>query len=248
MNSNEVIQLNKELESAAKNGTDKLEVYEKFAEISQKNREDAVAKSCSGNPFCASGVLAEAEAGTDVATSLWRLPIFSSLSSDDLSQLDRFVLAENEESARAIYQSLPEYVKVALYTKEAGETIGFGAAVGGKGLSALGVIGKGGKGSPLPTSNPTIASNGLVYKSNPKHTLGQPSNRPNAGIEPQNSLKLFEQSIPSSKQYPNKEVRFAVDNKGNIHRFVGTNGEFHWNGSSGDGKNQLTSKQVPSDI
>ena len=150
LNSNEVIKLNKELENADKNGTDKLEIYEKFAEISKKNREEAVAKSCSGDPFCASGVLAEAEAGTDVATSLRRLPIFSSLSSDDLSQLDRFVLAENEESARAIYQSLPEYVKVALYTKEAGETIGFGAAVGGKGLSALGVIGKGGKQSHQP--------------------------------------------------------------------------------------------------
>ncbi len=66
------------------------------------------------------------------------MPIFSSLSNDDLSQLDRFVLAENDESARAIYQSLPEYVKVALYTKEAGETIGFGAAVGGKRLIGAG--------------------------------------------------------------------------------------------------------------
>ncbi len=150
LNSNEVIKLNKELEDADKNGADKLEIYQKFAEISKKNREEAVAKSCSGDPFCASGVLAEAEAGTDVATSLRRLPIFSSLNSDDLSQLDRFVLAENEESARAIYQSLPEYVKVALYTKEAGETIGFGAAVGGKGLSALGVIGKGSKQSYQP--------------------------------------------------------------------------------------------------
>ncbi|WP_241645604.1 hypothetical protein [Rosenbergiella metrosideri] len=145
-----MIKLNKELENADKNGTDKLEIYKKFAEISKKNREEAVAKSCSGDPFCASGVLAEAEAGTDVATSLRRLPIFSSLNSDDLSQLDRFVLAENEESARKIYQSLPEYVKVALYTKEAGETIGFGAAVGGKGLSALGVIGKGSKQSYQP--------------------------------------------------------------------------------------------------
>jgi len=142
LNSNEVIKLNKEIENADKNGTDKLEVYEKFAEISKRNREEAVAKSCSGDPFCVSGVLAEAEAGTDVATSLRRLPIFSSLSSDDLSQLDKFVLAENDESARAIYQSLPEYVKVALYAKEAGETIDFGAAVGGKGLSALGVVGK----------------------------------------------------------------------------------------------------------
>ena len=158
-----MIKLNKELENADKNGTDKLEIYEKFAEISKKNREEAVAKSCSGDPFCASGVLAEAEAGTDVATSLRRLPIFSSLSSDDLSQLDRFVLAENEESARAIYQSLPEYIKVALYTKEAGETIGFGAVVGGKGLSALGVIGKGGKQSYQPNQG-AVGNMGEFFK------------------------------------------------------------------------------------
>ncbi|URQ61706.1 hemolysin/hemagglutinin-like protein HecA precursor [Pantoea alhagi] len=118
------------------------------------------------------------------------------------------------------------------------------------GTSAAGIaagIGKAGKGSPLPTPQPTVASNGLVYKSNPKHTPGQPSNRPNAGIEPQDSLKLFEQSIPSTKQYPNKEVRFAVDSQGNVHRFVGTNGEYHWNGSTAD-KNALTSDQIPTAI
>lgn len=100
----------------------------------------------------------------------------------------------------------------------------------------------------MPTPNATIASNGLVYKSNPKHTLGQPGNRPNAGIEPQDSLRLFEQSIASSKQYQNKEVRFAVDSRGNIHRFEGANGEFHWNGSSGDLRNPLVGSQIPNDI
>jgi filamentous hemagglutinin len=104
------------------------------------------------------------------------------------------------------------------------------------------------KGSPLPTPEPTLASNGLVYKSNPKHTQGQPGNRPNAGVEPPNSMQLFENSIASSKTYGNKEVRFAVDEKGNIHRFEGTNGEFHWNGSTGDVNNPLTGKQVPNDV
>ncbi|NMK48875.1 hypothetical protein HG262_21845, partial [Achromobacter sp. Bel] len=107
---------------------------------------------------------------------------------------------------------------------------------------------KGPKGSSLPTQDATVASNGLVFKSNPKHTLGQPGNRPNAGIEPQNSLGIFEQSIASSKQYPNKEVRFAVDRKGDVHRFEGTNGEFHWNGSSGDTRNPLVGSQIPSDV
>ncbi|MEZ1522615.1 DUF637 domain-containing protein, partial [Pseudomonas aeruginosa] len=115
-------------------------------------------------------------------------------------------------------------------------------------LGGRGSVGAGAKGSSLPTPNATIASNGLVYKSNPKHTLGQPGNRPNAGIEPQDSLRLFEQSIASSKQYQNKEVRFAVDSRGDIHRFEGANGEFHWNGSSGDLRNPLVGSQIPNDI
>lgn len=107
---------------------------------------------------------------------------------------------------------------------------------------------KGRKGSPIPSPTPTVATNGLVYKSNPKHTPGQHSNRPNAGVEPPDSLKLFGQSIPSSKHYPNKEVRFAVDTKGNIHRFEGTNGEYHWNGSTGDAKNPLNRQDIPNEV
>ncbi|MDI3414627.1 MULTISPECIES: hypothetical protein [Pantoea] len=76
---------------------------------------------------------------------------------------------------------------------------------------------------------------------------GQLGNKLGAGIEPQYSLKLFEQSIPSTQQYSNKEVRFAVDSQGNVHRFVGTNGEYHWNGSTAD-KNALTSGQIPAAI
>lgn len=68
-----------------------------------------------------------------------------------------------------------------------------------------------------------------------------------AGIEPKDPVKLFEQSISSTKQYPNKEVRFFVDSEGNIHRFERTNGQYHWNGSTGD-KNALTSDQIPSAV
>lgn len=117
------------------------------------------------------------------------------------------------------------------------------------GTSAAGIaagVGKG-RGSALPVPTPTKASNGLVYKSNSKHTLGQQGNRRDASIEPQDSLKLFEHSIPSTNQYSNKEVRFAVDSQGNVHRFVGTNGEYHWNGSTAD-KNALTSDQIPTAI
>nr|WP_261372654.1 hypothetical protein [Yersinia aleksiciae] len=142
LSSKDVLNLHKELEAADKTGADKQDIYEKYAEVSKKNRDEAVAEGCSGNPFCANGALSEAGAGSDIANSLKRLPVFSNLNSDDLAQLDWFVLAENEDSARAIYQAMPDYVKVALNGKEAVEAIGLGAAVGGKALAALGVIGK----------------------------------------------------------------------------------------------------------
>ncbi|MCK3846210.1 hemagglutinin repeat-containing protein [Pseudomonas sp. W15Feb34] len=151
LSSKDVLNLHKELEAADKTGADKQDIYEKYAEISKKNRDEAVADDCSGNPFCANGALSEVGAGSDVANTLKRLPVFSNLSSDDLAQLDRFVLAENEDSARAIYQAIPDYVKVALNGKEAVEVIGLGAAVGGKALAALGVVGKV-KSDPLPGS------------------------------------------------------------------------------------------------
>jgi|GEM_PF-4861446 hypothetical protein len=46
---------------------------------------------------------------------------------------------------------------------------------------------KGDSNSNIPVKDKTKASNGLDYQSNPKHTPGQPGNRPNAGIEPKNS-------------------------------------------------------------
>ena len=100
----------------------------------------------------------------------------------------------------------------------------------------------------VPVGTRTKASNGLYYQSNPKHTPGQPGNRPNAGVEPRNSLELFESSI-ESRQQPN--VRFALDKTtGYLHRFFsdaqGT--LWHWSGATGQGANSLTGAQVPNDI
>ncbi|WP_262504735.1 hypothetical protein [Serratia liquefaciens] len=163
LSAKDVLNLHKELEAADKTGADKQDIYEKYAEVSKKNREEAVAEGCSGNPFCANGALSEAGAGSDIANSLKRLPVFSNLSSDDLAQLDRFVLAENEDSARAIYQAMPDYVKVALNGKEAVEAIGLGAAVGGKALAALGVIGKAGK-QPYEPNKGAVGNMGEFFK------------------------------------------------------------------------------------
>ena len=100
----------------------------------------------------------------------------------------------------------------------------------------------------LPVPEKVTANNGLSYQSNPKHTSYGAGNRPNAGIEPKQSLQLFEKSIPSSKTYGNKEVRFALDERGAVHRFEGTNGLYHWNGSTSDIANPLKGYQIPNEV
>ena len=106
--------------------------------------------------------------------------------------------------------------------------------------------GPGGTG-PIPVQSKTTASNGLEYKSNPKHTPGQPGYRSNAGIEPHNSLDMFNESIPSTTK-PNQ--RYAYDkNTKTLHRFYNDgNGEWHWSGSTNQGANSLRGNEVPNDI
>ncbi|WP_312692743.1 hemagglutinin repeat-containing protein [Kosakonia sp.] len=175
LNAKNVIDMHKELEEARRNGEDTLPIYEKYAEISEKNREEAIAKECSGNPFCANAALTEAQAGTEIVKSLSRLSVFSDLSGDDLAHLTRFVMAENEDSAAAIYQSLPDYVKVALYGKEALETLGLGVAVGGKGLAALGVVGKNqaAKGTTVNGYKISNGSDKVIAKADLEHPIVQ---------------------------------------------------------------------------
>ena len=103
-----------------------------------------------------------------------------------------------------------------------------------------------GRDNRLPIPEPTVASNGLKVESNTKHTPGAQGFRPNAGIEPRNSLDLFERSIATK----DPKVRLSIDNDGNIHRFFNTSkdgtGSFHWSGSTGDGKNALGNRELGS--
>ena len=101
--------------------------------------------------------------------------------------------------------------------------------------------------SGIPVPEKTKASNGLDYQSNPKHTLGQPGNSPNAGIEPQNSLELFGNSVQSTK---NPNQRYAYDEStGTLHRFFNDgNGTWHWSGSTNQGQNSIRGTDVPNDI
>ncbi|MFP1814182.1 VENN motif pre-toxin domain-containing protein, partial [Lonsdalea quercina] len=103
-----------------------------------------------------------------------------------------------------------------------------------------------GRDNRLPIPEPTVASNGLKIESNPKHTPGASGSRANAGVEPKNSLSLFENSIATK----DPKIRLSIDNDGNIHRFFNTSkdgsGAYHWSGSSGDGKNALGNRELGS--
>ncbi|RAX06694.1 hypothetical protein CKY02_22315 [Photorhabdus bodei] len=98
--------------------------------------------------------------------------------------------------------------------------------------------------SRLPIPEVTKASNGFEIKSNTKHTPGAQGFRPNAGVEPRNSLELFERSIPTK----DPKIRLSIDSQGDIHRFFNESkdgtGAFHWSGSSGDKNNALGNREL----
>ena len=107
--------------------------------------------------------------------------------------------------------------------------------------------GRDSKKSSIPVPEKTKASNGLDYQSNPKHTLGQPGNRHNAGIEPQNSLELFGDSVQSTKK-PNQRYTYD-ESTDTLHRFFNDgNGTWHWSGSTNQGQNSISGIDVPNDI
>lgn len=73
-----------------------------------------------------------------------------------------------------------------------------------------------GKDNRLPIAEPTVENNSLRIESNSKHTPGAKGSRPNAGIEPKNSLDLFEHSIATK----DSNIKLSIDSDGNIHRFL----------------------------
>ena len=99
--------------------------------------------------------------------------------------------------------------------------------------------------SPItPVPNPVVAGNGLSYGSNDKHTPGAPGSGRNQGVEPRNSLDLFNDSIPSFKDPDG--VRYTKDSNGDVHRFSNDgNGNWHWSGSTGDANVPLNRNNIP---
>ncbi|MCT4701374.1 VENN motif pre-toxin domain-containing protein [Enterobacteriaceae bacterium H20N1] len=88
----------------------------------------------------------------------------------------------------------------------------------------------------LPIPEVTTASNGLKVESNTKHTPGAQGFRPNAGIEPKNSLELFGSSV----SIDGNKARYSIGTDGSIHRYFPDNtGTYHWSGSTGDSNNPM---------
>lgn len=124
------------------------------------------------------------------------------------------------------------------------------SAAGQAASPSLGVAGQvpdnatlasGGNNNRLPIPEKVTADNGLQVESNPKHTPGMQGNRPNAGTEPNDSLDLFNSSIPSGDK-----TRYAIDSDGNINRFYSDgNGVYHWTGSTGDARSPLDVSSIP---
>ena len=73
----------------------------------------------------------------------------------------------------------------------------------------------------IKIKNPDKTVSETTYKSNPKHTPGQLGFKFDAGIEPKNSVQLIESSVQIGKQ------RFAIDDKGHIHRYMGAIGKMN---------------------
>ena len=158
--------------------------------------------------------------------------------SDRNEVLQRAILAGSEEAKKEAWNSI---------AREG--ALGAAAAVGAVRPNKISgntkaPIGQKGKGSALPVPEPVIASNGLIYKSSTKHTPGQNGNKPDAGLEPRNSLDLFANSLPGKEGQ-----RFAKDAEGNIHRFSDSNDRtWHWSGSTGDKRNILRKDDVPIEL
>ncbi len=237
------------------------EVRDRYADLSKKQRAELV--NCEGSECTQSAQKLAALAASYDARA--RELLEKSRREGGLSEADREELKavkgmslliqsdHNEVLRHAILSGSEEAKKEAWNSIATEGALGAAAAVGAVRPNKISgntkaPIGQKGKGSALPVPEPVIASNGLVYKSSPKHTPGQTASRINAGVEPSNSIEIFENSISSTKKYSNKEVRFATDEAGNIHRFESTNGIFHWNGSSGDAGNPLRSYQIPYEI
>ncbi len=233
------------------------EVRDRYADLSKKQRAELVdceGAECTKNARKLTALAASYDArASELLEKSRREGGLSEADREELKAvkgMSLLILSDrNEVLQRAILAGSEEAKKEAWNSIATEGALGAAAAVGAVRPNKISgntkaLIGQQGKGSALPAPEPVTASNGLVYESSPKHTPGQTASRPNAGLEPRNSLDLFANSVQGKKGQ-----RFAKDAKGNTHRFSDSNnGTWHWSGSTGDKRNILRKDDIPIEI
>ncbi len=235
----------KELSQCQDNSGCKADVTEKYKQLNAKQHQSVV--ECKGAQDCVNKANEAGGLQTAYANRLGelgdKLHNTGSLTTEEKQEWGYLqgVLPQLEADRNAaIHNALmsgDSWEAKQLAINSLAQTIGTSAA----GIAAG--IGKGGKGSSLPTPTTTPAANGLNYQSNPKHTPGQQGYSFNAGTEPKNSIELFGASVASGKK------RYSIDSEGNVHQFTNTNdGTWHWSGSTGDKTVPLKKSDIPNSV
>lgn len=244
LTSKQISQYNAEMKQCKTNGGNCDRIIEKYRNIAN-SQDDKLVAICSVNAtLCKQlygNILLERNSIKNTIIQAQNIPSF-----DQGVLLYQQIQAEGAVSSTVFAKELQKKYGMDDQTAKLTASVVMAAVTGG--IRAKGVKEK----SPanidkrLPVSTPTVANNGLTYKSNPKHTPGGEGNRPNAGVEPKNSLGLFENSYQSGKK------RFAIDKEGNIHQFTDSNdGTWHWAGRTGSDQpvaQRLNGNTVPPDV
>ncbi|MFQ2268429.1 hemagglutinin repeat-containing protein [Aeromonas hydrophila] len=209
----------RELEEAEKTGADKQPIYEKYKKLSDKQRSEITNKECSHNLGCVYAAQAENDDGRRIVEGLKSFTFLSKLSESEITQLQQFVVAENQASAEALYQALPESVKLALQSKELIDSLG-GSAVLKGGTASIGYaiankIKTSGGGSHVGNINPKGHTDKNLSSENFKVV------RVNSSDAVKGTKEYDILNIPSARE-PN--TRYELDNgnafKTNSHGYV----------------------------
>ncbi|OQS58710.1 filamentous hemagglutinin [Actinobacillus suis] len=250
LSSKDVAALYRDIRKAIENGEDVEAVYKHYRQLSQAQREALLSDCGESCRLPVEGMLGNAtELAADYSGLIWGG--MSGLSTEERSRFLTLVEEENTKSINAL-KARHSFAENALeFGVNAAQIVGK-ERLGHKPTQVdfAKKSNKVDRGSAIPYPNPEkvqIADKEVTYKSNAKHTKGMPGNRPNAGIEPRNSLELFRNSVVDGKK------RYSIDSQGNIHQFnsnkEGT--EWHWAGRTGrdqPASQILDTKNISNDI
>ncbi|WP_406812297.1 VENN motif pre-toxin domain-containing protein [Histophilus somni] len=246
----------KELSDAIAQGKSLNEINEKYKAISQAEFEKDLQACNQQGLMCYVGTLMAMDAGVKSAEGYKN---FHPLPPDIQAQALDFIRNEAARHSIELVDGSPTMIQLALMAIEVGQEM-YEAKNAGRSFAtdrAQANFAKKVKYS-APIAKPTakvvsekniktLDGRVLSYSSNIKHVNGKD---PNAGLEPNNVIELFKNSVPSTKYDAKKDVRYSVDSKGNIHRFFGDKNtlEFHWSGSTNDISNPLNENHIPNEV